>query len=733
MATPVTGFRATYHRPAIAGAAIASVGATLALGTVVLTIVDRQSPPTYTLAGLDVNWSLAIRTTVQTVGLITMTLISGVVVWRRPRAALSLLFLVLAAAIVLQAFASQYAIHGLLVSPGSLPLAELAAWSQQLIPPLGLMGGAGFLLLFPDGRPASRRWWLLLGLAIMVLAAEVLSALDDPYPLNIGTMALVRVPVTMPPALWAIGAWMNLGSGVIAWTRQGLAIAFAVYLLRRLRTASGESRQQLKWFAYAATIYLVTSLLAITDNPPPLDWLPSQLHVSVQQFAGTENAHAVASWSILLSWMAGLVLLPAAIGVAMVRYRLYDIDIVINRTILYGGLAVFVTAGYAIVVGGVGSLLGQRAGLNPLLSVATIAVLAVLLLPVRSRLHDLADLAVYGKRARPYDVLSDFAESIGHAESAQVLLPRMAELLRQGTGATGTEVWARVGDGLQLAAASPPIEAPAAVADAEQIGARHAGAASVEPVFHDGQMLGALVVVKPRGEELNAVERRLFRDVASQAGLVLTRFRLVQELRESRARIVASQDVERHRIERNLHDGAQQRFVNALLSLGMAQAEGEHDSGRSNFLVEASREVQAGLNELRNLARGLQPPLLSESGIVAASTALADAAPIATTVIARIPDRRYPQGIETAAYFVVSESLTNAARHSQARNVSVTIDEVAGRLSVEVRDDGVGGVEIGAGSGIIGLQDRVAAVGGRLSVESPKGGGTIVRAELPCT
>jgi signal transduction histidine kinase len=308
-------------------------------------------------------------------------------------------------------------------------------------------------------------------------------------------------------------------------------------------------------------------------------------------------------------------------------------------------------------------------------------------------------------------------------------------LLRQGTAAFTTEVWAKVGDRLQLAASSPASSTvpPPAVLQPSEIGARFSPeTAWVEPVYQDGQLLGALVVVKPRGEELNAVERRLFRDLASQAGLVLVRFRLVQELRESRARIVASQDTERRRIERDLHDGAQQRFVNALLALGMARADGDHRGDQGELLAEASREVQAGLSELRSLARGLQPPLLSESGIVAATTALADSATISTTVTAEQPGRRYPPGIETAAYFVVAEAMTNAMKHSRAGAIGIAIKETSDRLCIEVRDDGVGGVDVSRGTGIIGLQDRVAAVGGHLIVESPPEGGTVIRAELPC-
>jgi len=730
VAAAVVSLRGAGRAPAIAGAAIALGGSAVAIATLLLTIIDRQGAPGYTLAGLDVIWSLVLRTMAQTLDLIALSLVCGILIWRRPVALLSLFFLQWAAFAWLQAFAAQYAVHGLLVAPGSLPLADVAAWLGKFAPDLSLLGGALVVLTFPDGRLKSSRWRLLVAFVILEIAADLLIGLDDPYPLRVGTIAQQWVPVTLPPAVWPVGAPLSFASGIIGWARQGLAVAIAIYLVLRLVSASGEVRLQLKWFAYAGTFLIVTFLLQQADNPPPFDWLPESTRLTVQQFVVSETAHAIASWSGLASSLAGFVLVPIAVGIAIVRYRLYDIDFVINKTILYGGLALFVTGCYAIVIAGVGSVLGQRAGLNPLLSVITIAILAALLLPVRTRLQALANTAVYGKRARPYDVLSDFASSISRAEQSHVLLPRMAELLREGTGASTAEVWVKLGDRLHLAASSPPAQsAPAGQTTIDEITSRLGHDAKAEPVFHNGELLGGLVLAKPRGEELTAVEQRLFHDLASQAGLVLVRFRLVQELRESRARIVAAQDVERRRIERNLHDGAQQRFINALLALGTADITAEQSRGK--LIAEAGREVRAGLAELRNLARGLQPPLLSEAGLVPAIQALADRSPIFTTVVAGI-DRRYPESVEATAYFVVAEALANSAKHSRARSIVVQVDEAGGMLRLEVADDGVGGADSSRGSGIIGLRDRVAAAGGRMEVESPPGGGTTVSVELPC-
>ena len=733
MASRVGHLAEVCRRPAAPGAAIAVAGTALALTTMVLAILDRDSPSPYTLAGLDLNSSLVVRTLLQTVGLVTISSVCGIIVWRRPRALLSLVASLTVACLALGAFAGEYAVHGLVVAPGSLPLADAAAWSYNVLFSLVGLGSIVFILLFPNDHLVSPRWRLAVGLVILVVASQIVLSLDEPYPLYIGAMARRWVPATMPPVGWPIGASLGWANGAVSWAGPALDLLVAVYIVRRLAAATGEARLQLTWFAYAATIFVLTGLMGLADNPPPLDWLPDNLRSVLQGFANSETAHAVASWSNLGNALAGMVLVPIAIGIAMVRCRLYEIDVVINRTILYGGLAVFVTAGYGIVVAGLGSLLGQRAGLGPLLTILAIALVAALLEPVRTRLQALANVAAYGKRARPYEVLSDFARSVGQAEASDVLLPHMAELLREGTGASKAEVWVRTGERIQLAASSPASSADVRTSarGLDELTGRVASEGMVAPVFLEAELLGALTVTKPRGQPLTGVEKRLVHDLASQAGLVLSRYRLLQDLRDSRARIVAAQDAERRRIERNLHDGAQQRFANALLALGMAHGQSGRRSNGPDLVARASEEMRAGLADLRALARGLHPPLLTESGLAAAVTALADRSPILTNVRVNT-DRRFPESVETTAYYVVAEALANAAKHSRADNVEISIEAGDGRLRVTVADDGIGAADPLGGSGLVGLRDRLDAIGGSISVTSPKGKGTIVSAVLPC-
>lgn len=698
--------------PAIAGVAIAAFGTAVAVATLSLYWLDRNSPPW--LPGLAQDWTVALQMVVIGFGLLTASIVAAVIVWRQPgnRVSWAIGPTVLLGAIVV--FSGQYAFHGLSVVPGSLPLAETAARLQPLTAPIP-MGILLMALIFPDGHLKSRRWRPLAFLIPVVYLADLVERLDNPYPLNVSLLGQLPVPVTMPPSAWPVGSLLSWIGPWQGWAEVALGVAVAIYLILRLLGARGETRLQLKWFTYTIAIGVVALLASQADSP------------LVRGVIDANTLHAIAIWAGLAQLVVFAVLLPGAIGLAILRYRLYDIDVVISRTILYGGLAVFVAGTYGVVVGGIGTLLGQGAGASPLLSILAIALAAALLEPVRSRLQGLANVAIYGRRTSPYQVLSDFARGIGRAEPSDVLLPRMAQLLRDGTAAARVEVWVRVGDRLHRAATAPPeVQLVGTVSNVDELA--HAGA-EIRAVFHEGELLGALTLIKPRGEKLNTAEQRLLDDLASQAGLVFSRYRLVEELRESRARIVAAQDLERRLLERNLHDGAQQRFVNALLALGLAQAD---SSDRSPDLVEtATDEVKAGLTELRNLARGLHPALLAESGLHAALVALADRIPIVTMVRAA-GDRRYPEPVEVTAYYIVAEALANAAKHSGASAIDVTIGERGGRLRLEIADDGVGGADLTRGSGLIGLQDRASAIGGSLAVESPRGAGTVVRAELPC-
>jgi len=251
------------------------------------------------------------------------------------------------------------------------------------------------------------------------------------------------------------------------------------------------------------------------------------------------------------------------------------------------------------------------------------------------------------------------------------------------------------------------------------------------PIVFDGELWGAVVVSSVRTHAfLPAAEHRIagFTELVAQA---LANAEAREQLAASRARIVAAGDAERRRLERNLHDGAQQRLVALALGLRIADRLIDADPAAAHAAIaRATEELAAALSELRELARGLHPAVLSDHGLHAALNGLIQRAPLPVELTYEVAERP-PPAIEVAAYYVIAESLTNVAKYARASHVDVEVRSLGDRLLVTIEDDGVGGADQTAGSGIVGLEDRIAALGGRLHVESPPGRGTSVRVDVP--
>jgi signal transduction histidine kinase len=335
---------------------------------------------------------------------------------------------------------------------------------------------------------------------------------------------------------------------------------------------------------------------------------------------------------------------------------------------------------------------------------------------------------VYGQRATPYEVLSEFADRVGGSYDARELLPTMARTVAQGVGAERVEVWLATGAGLERdatwpAAAGPPVDPVGELSDL--------AADRVVEVRHQGELLGVLAVSKAVGEQLTPAEEKLLDDVAAQAGLVLRNVRLIEDLRSSRQRLVTTADQERARLERNLHDGAQQSLVSVALMLSTARTRlSPTATGLGPALDQAVDQLRAAIDELRELARGIHPVILTERGLGPALESLAERSPVPTTVDYRL-DHRPPAAVEASLYFVVAEALTNIAKYAHATQATVTAIQDEGLVTVQVTDDGIGGADESRGSGLRGLADRVAVVDGTLSVMSPPGRGTTLTCEVP--
>jgi signal transduction histidine kinase len=313
----------------------------------------------------------------------------------------------------------------------------------------------------------------------------------------------------------------------------------------------------------------------------------------------------------------------------------------------------------------------------------------------------------------------------------------MAAILAAGTGAARAEVWLRVGDELRLAGRSPSTDDREA--DAQSLPVEHErlpeipGMQEAIAVRLSEQLLGALAVRMPGREPLSRREERLLADLATQASLVLRNVRLIAELHASRQRIVAAQDAERRRIERDIHDGAQQQLIALAIQLRLAANVAAKEAPTLTETLERLRvEANDALENLRDLARGIYPPVLVDQGLVPALTAQARKSTVPVEVQADGVGR-YPQEVEAAVYFVTLEALQNVAKYANARKAVVTLEQQNGRLRFTVEDDGVGfnADKTKSGNGLRNMEDRLTALGGNFHIDSVPIRGTRITGEVP--
>jgi signal transduction histidine kinase len=636
-------------------------------------------------------WGLAVTAAVIVGGLLTWRVPDNLVGW--------LLF----------TFGSTAAISVLMLTlAGRMSDPVAAGWVEGVanaINTAGVMALPAVFLRFPEGRRLSPRWR---GVEWMVIAAAVLGA--SGALVNAGWGGDVDQAIATPPLRETLHPLGEILPAFFFPLMLVVMLSGAVSLILRYRSSTGEERLKIKWLAYAG-FFLIAAFTTV---------------------AATGNLAITlgAAWAELLVALA-FASVPVAIGLAVLQYRLYDIDIVINRTFVFVSLAVFITAVYTAIVVGVGSLIGGRSD-DLVLPVIAIGVVAVAFEPVRHQAQRWANRMVYGRRATPYEVLSDLTGRLSHAEQLEGVLGRMAGRLRDGTGADRATVWLGE-EGVMRPVASSP--------EGSDSGLRLDLAADhVFPVRHDGEMVGALDVLKPRGIALSSAEKALITDLAGSAGAVLGNQRLneslmerARELEASRARLLEAQDRERRRLERDLHDGAQQLIVALKVKLGLARALAarEEASDLERLIDSLAVEAQQALDEVRALARGIYPPVLTSDGIVSAVSSLVASVPV-EVMVEDGGIGRYEGDVEAAVYFDISEAVTNAVKHG-AGSITIELAETDGILSFSVSDNGPGfdAATANGGSGLQNMRDRINAVGGELDVRSIPGEGTTISGWVP--
>ena len=605
---------------------------------------------------------------------------------------------------------AEYATYTLLAIPAaSLPGSDAAAWiySWLWVPGLGFIVLLG--LLFPTGRLPSRRWRPFAWLSVASILVGSVMAAFSPGPINVG-LEPIRNPLgieSLPTIYEPLQALML-----------SLVFVAAASLLVRLPRARGVERQQIKWITYVAAVAACASILRyMVFEAIDVTWLE------------------IAAYALVLVGILGV---PAAVGMAILRYRLYDIDVLINRTLVYGTLTASVVAFYVLVVGALGTLF--REGSSLAVSLVAAGVVAVLFAALRERLQRTVNRLMYGERDDPYVVLSRLGRRLEATIAPKAALETIVETIAQA------------------------LKVPYVAIDLKQDGDEFTTAAEhgtpkgeplVLPLVYQRETVGQLLVA-PRapGETFSAADMRLLEDLARQVEVAVHAVRLTADLQRSRERLVTTREEERRRLRRDLHDGLGPTLGYLTLGLDTTRRLFSQDpKSAERLLLELKAKTQEAISDVRRLVYDLRPPALDDLGLVPAIRQqaanhglLAGDLPNDSTVTVSSKNGLVfkveateglpplPAAVEVACYRIAQEAIANASRHSGARSchVGLSVDDYEHVLELEVADDGVGMPEgRQAGVGMSSMRERAEELGGTLSVEALPQGGTRVLARLP--
>lgn len=546
------------------------------------------------------------------------------------------------------------------------------------------------LFMFPDGRLVPRwTWFWLLPWAAVMLAGFV------------GT-GMYRA--TSPPGWFWVVLLGGFGAGVLA------------QIYRYLRVSNRVQRQQTKWVVlgmFAAlsgqlVFGLLTPLFSPFLSPPGFEATPYDL-VSVT--------------AVTFSYL----LIPVSMGVAILKYRLWDIDVVVNRTLVYGALTAVVAGLYVLVVGALGTLLQARG--NLLLSLLATGLVAVLFTPLRDRLQRSVDHLMYGERDDPYGVISRLGQRLEGTLAPEAVLPAVAETVAHALKLPYVAIALKREHGYDIVAehGSPT------------------GAMVSLPLVYGADTVGCMSLA-PRspGDTFSSADRRLLDDLARQAGVAAHAVRLTadlhssnENLRAARERLVTAREEERRRLRRDLHDGLGPQLAGFTLRIDAARnLLRQNPDAADGLLEDLGQRTQAAVTDIRRLVYGLRPPALDDLGLVGAlRQQAAQYAPTGLSITVEAPESLppLPAAVEAAAYRITQEALTNVVRHSGASACVVRI-ALEDALHLEIADNGRGFDEgRRAGVGLASMRERSEELGGTFAIESERGTGTTVRALLPLT
>ena len=612
-----------------------------------------------------------------------------------------------------QRFSLAYADYAV-VENLALPWSEYAAWFSTLVEFTGLvLAGIFVMLLFPDGRLPSRRWQIVAWTAVL---GAVLAALYDAfYPTSVSSYTYVENPFGVQG--YYIGGLKTLpfllGSalvGDVLLLTSGLGALFSLIL--RLHRARGDERQQLKWFMYAAVpaslcfSYILFSYIVIDFK----------FLVFITTYRPTWEIHDEIGYVAVFA----LLVVPVFTYIAILRYRLYDINVVINRTLVYGSLSACVVGIYVLAVGALGALFQAQGNLG--ISLLATGVVALLFQPLRSKLQRGVNRLMYGERDDPYTVISRLGRRLEATLTPDTVLPTLVETIAQALKLPYVAILLKEGERFGTAASyGSPLGEPETLR-----------------LIYQKEEIGRLVL-SPRapGEGFSDADRSLLEDLARQAEVAVHAVRLTTDLQHSRKRLVATREEERRRLRRDLHDGLGAQLAGLNVQAGTLRRLIPRDpDAAEELVVELREELRGAIADIRRLVYDLRPPALDDLGLVEALRRLAERygskdEPLSVLVEAPedLPD--LPAAVEVAVYRITQEALTNVVRHARAQTCVVRL-AVNDDVALEIVDDGIGiPAERSAGVGLSSMHERASELGGSCTVEAVSEGGTRVLVLLP--
>jgi signal transduction histidine kinase len=585
---------------------------------------------------------------------------------------------------VLAAASGEYAIYSHFVH--ALPAEEWAGWLSEWVSWPIVLVPAVALLLFPDGRIPGPRWRPALwgGLAGALLVAlngalgpgEDLDFQGNPF-LSDATARSVSDP-------FGVGWFL-----MIAASLAGIAA-----IIGRRRVAVGEAREQLGILVRAAAVVTLGFIACAVGSV----LAPTAFDVG-----------AVAA-------LTSLGVLAAAMGVAILRHRLYGLDVYVDRALVLSGTTLVLGGLYVGAVVLVGRAFGQDVDLG--VALPATALVAIAFHPLRDRLQRGVNRLLHGQRDEPYAAMSQLGRRLGEAIAPAQVLPVMVET---------------IADALRLPYVAVELAGPA-ITQAVAHGTPAAGVALRLPLVHAGEHVGTLVLgARAHGDPLGAADRRLLEDFARSASAATSAVALSIEVQRSRERLVTAREEERRRLRGDLHDGLGPTLAGAVLTIDAARRVLASDPETADALLDrAAASVEGTVSDVRRVVYGLRPPALDQLGLAGA---LRQQAATLSTLVCDIhapdPMPPLPAAVEVAAFRIAQEALTNVVRHADARHATVSIT-VGDAVELEVRDDGCGLPDHHRqGVGLTSMRERSTELGGSLTITPARGGGTLLRAHLP--